>query len=295
MMGCVRGPRLPLVLTACLAVTACGKAPEKRAEVVTGSAAIVATPPAVGPVHMSFAAPGTPSQVPSQRKYVAVSHSYTLSLPVDAVEAAQRHHLELCASLGCEILESRLNRGGPRWVNAHTTLRLPPSAFATFAAGLAAPPAEITSHSEVSEDKTTVVLDLDKRLETKAALRDRLTTLLRETPSKNVGDLLNLEREIAQIQGDIESTTAQREYLRSQTDMVKVDIQYEGVGADAAQPAGVNWQPLKAAAKEFIDILVESLANVMTFTARVLPWTPVVVLAGWLLRLVWRRWRRKAA
>ncbi|EGY00545.1 hypothetical protein AZA_38830 [Nitrospirillum viridazoti Y2] len=291
-MGCVRRPRLPLVLAACLAVTACGKAPEKKAEVVTGSAAIVATPPAAAPVHMSFAAPGTPPQVPGQRKYVAVSHSYILSLPVDAVEAAQRHHLELCASLGCEILESRLNRGGARWVNAHTTLRLPPSAFATFAASLAAPPAEITNHAESSEDKTMAVLDLDKRLETKAALRDRLTTLLRETPSRNVGDLLNLEREIAQIQGDIESATAQRDYLRTQTEMVKVDIQYDGASADTPKPEGVNWQPLKTAAKDFGDILVESLANVMTFTARMLPWAPLVLVAGWLLRLVWRRWRR---
>ncbi|WP_186457376.1 DUF4349 domain-containing protein [Nitrospirillum amazonense] len=231
-----------------------------------------------------------------QRKYVAVSHSYTLRLPADAVEAVQRHHLETCVKLGCEIVESQVNRNGTRGgVNAHTSLRLPPSALPAFTADLTAPPVEVTAHSETSEDKTLAVLDIDKRLETKIALRERLTTLLHQTNTKNVGDLLNVEHTLAQVQGDIESATAQRDYLRTQTEMVKVDIRYEGAQADEPKPNGVDWRPLKSASKDFGDILVESLANVMTFTARVLPWTPVALLAGWMLRLVWRRWRRKAA
>ncbi|MEC4589367.1 DUF4349 domain-containing protein [Nitrospirillum amazonense] len=294
MMGYARRPSLPLVLAACLAAAACGKAPEKK-EMATVARPTGPIPGAKEDFDTSFgmAPQGLDAMKP---KYVAVSHSYTLHLPADAVEAAQRRDLDACAKLGCQILESQLNRNGYRGqINAHTSLRLPPAALAPFTASLAAPPAEIAAHSETSEDKTLAVLDVDKRLETKIALRERLTTLLRETSTKNVGDLLNVEHTLAQVQGDIESATAQRDYLRTQTEMVKVDIRYEGIQPDEPKPNGVDWRPLKAAAKDFADILVDSLANVMTFTARILPWMPLAALAGWLLRLVWRRWRRKAA
>ncbi|MDZ5649067.1 DUF4349 domain-containing protein [Nitrospirillum sp. BR 11828] len=282
---------LPLVMVACLALGACGKEPEKK-EVIRASAPVPGSKENfVVPFGASPPAPQT-----MQGKYVAVSHSYTLRLPADAVEAVQRRHLEICIKLGCEVVESQMNRNGNRaWVTAHTSVRLPPAALASFTADLTAPPVEVTAHSETSEDKTLAVLDVDKRLETKLALRERLTTLLHQTNTKNVSDLLNVEHTLAQVQGDIESATAQRDYLRAQTEMVKIDIRYEGAQPDEPKPDGIDWRPLKNAAKDFIDILVESLANVMTFTARILPWTPVVVLAGWLARLVWRRWRRKAA
>lgn len=288
MMGFARRSSLPIVLATCLAVTACGKTPEKKVEV-----AVRAQAPVPG-AKEDFAISAPVPQM-ATRKYMAVSHSYTLRVPADAVEATQRRHLDACAQLGGEVVESQINRSSSgKWVNAHTSLRLPPAALASFTTSLAAPPAEITGHTETSEDKTLAVLDVDKRLETQIALRDRLTALLRQTASKNVGDLINLEHTLAQVQGDIESATAQRDYLRTQTEMVKVDIRYEGAMPDEPRPDGVDWRPLKAAAKGFSDILVDLLAGVVTFTARMLPWLPVVALAGWIARLVWRR-RRKGA
>lgn len=295
MLGWRDQRRLLLVTAACLALGACGKTAEKK-EMAAVSRPTGPVPGSKEDFVPSFGMASQQGLEAMKRRYVALSHSYTLRLPTEAVEMAQRRDLDACAKLGCEILESQLNRNGFRGqVSAHTSLRLPPAALAPFTAGLAAPPAEIAAHSETSEDKTLAVLDVDKRLETKIALRERLTALLHQTNTKNVGDLLNVEHTLAQVQGDIESATAQRDYLRTQTEMVKVDIRYEGIQPDEPKPNGVDWRPLKTAAKDFCDILVNSLANVMTFTARILPWLPLAALAGWLLRLVWRRWRRRTA
>ncbi|MBB6252380.1 DUF4349 domain-containing protein [Nitrospirillum iridis] len=287
-----RRRRLPLLIAAaCLALAACGKVEEKKEVAARPSAPVPGSKEDF--VAFGMAPEGLQAM---RRKYVAVSQSYTLRLPADAVEAVQRRHLETCAKLGCEVLESQVNRNGARgWINAHTSLRLPPAALAAFTAALTAPPVEVTAHSETSEDKTLAVLDVDKRLESKIALRERLTALLRQTSTKNVGDLLNVEHTLAQVQGDIESATAQRDYLRTQTETVKVDIRYEGAQPDEPKPDGVDWRPLKTAAKDFSGIVVASFAEVLTFTARVLPWAPLVALAGWTLRLVWRRSRGKSA
>jgi hypothetical protein len=63
--------------------------------------------------------------------------------------------------------------------SAILTRKLSSREFATrrypaFAAVIMAPPVEVTTQSERAEDMTVAVLDVDKRLEVKIALRDRL-------------------------------------------------------------------------------------------------------------------------
>ncbi len=72
------------------------------------------------------------------------------------------------------------------------------------------------------------MLDIDKRLEVKTALRDRLSAMLKDPSAKSAADLAAIEKELAQAQGDIEAAIAQRDYLRTITHTVRVDIAYDG-------------------------------------------------------------------
>ncbi|HEY4921306.1 MAG TPA: DUF4349 domain-containing protein [Xanthobacteraceae bacterium] len=246
----------------------------------------VAVPPA--PIIAFDAARAAPANAQTK---LAVTHTFELSMPSDQVEAVQRRHLDECAKLGCTVLTTTLQHGGRGSVYARTSLRISPQGFDAFAKALAAAPARITSHAQTAEDKTIPLLDVEKRLEAKTALRERLEAMLKDPATKSTADLLAIEKELALIQGDIESATAQRDYLRTITDTVRVDISYDGI---VAEVGGVDLGPLKRAASEFGDTVLTSLATLIYVFAALLPWLPVIVLLGWAMRRGVRRWRARA-
>ncbi|WP_157999583.1 DUF4349 domain-containing protein [Nitrospirillum viridazoti] len=227
---------------------------------------------------------------PEQGKYLAITQSYSLSLPASAVEAVQNRHLETCAKLGCLVLESSLDHGYANRITARTSVRISPQEVAALVADLTAPPARVTSHSTATEDMTTTVLDTDKRLESKTALRDRLTALMHGPTHMSVSDLVAAERELANAQGEIESLTAQRDYLRRQTEMVRIDVDYNG---EAAVAGDTDLTPISSALKGFGRTMVRAAASLIATIAGLLPWLPLILLAGWVLRHPLRRLLRR--
>ncbi len=222
-------------------------------------------------------------------KRVALTHSYSLSIPGDAVTAVQQRHIEACLQLGCTVLNSRLDRQNAR-LNASLSVRIAPDRYEAFLKVLMAAPAEVISHAESAEDKAVAYLDVEKRLESKLALRDKLIGLLRDPATKTVADLVAIEKELAQVQGEIEAATAQRDYLRTMTETVRVNVAYEGTGT---RVGGFDLMPINWALKEFKGNLISSVGALISFIAVVIPWLPVIALVTWALRYGIRRWKAR--
>src|SRR5262249_35544912 len=155
---------------------------------------------------------------------------------------------------------------------------------------LGAPRAEGSSHPESADDKPLQIVDTDKRLELKTALRDRLTAMLRDPAPKTTADLVAIEKELAQVQADIEAATAQRDYLRTITDTVRIDINYNG---QAALVAGIDLSPIAEAARGSGRTMVASVAALISFLAAALPWLPLIAFLVWAVRRGLRRWRAR--
>jgi hypothetical protein len=148
------------------------------------------------------------------------------------------------------------------------------------------------SHTQTAEDKTIPLMDLEKRVEGKIALRDRLNAMLKDPNTKATADLLAIEKELSQVQGEIETAIAQRDYLRTITDTVRVDISYSGV---APLTAGVDFNPLQQALSSSGQTIASSAAQLVRFLAASLPWLPLVALLAWGIRRFFRRRRAAAA
>jgi hypothetical protein len=153
----------------------------------------------------------------SADKRLAITHSFTLRLAATEVEPVQQKHLAECARLGCTVLSTNLDRSIESRISARVSIRIAPESYAAFVAIISAPPAEVVTHAESAEDKTAAIIDVDKRLEVKTTLRDRLAAMLKDPAAKSAADLATIEKELAQVQGDIEAIVAQRDYLRSPT------------------------------------------------------------------------------
>jgi hypothetical protein len=183
-------------------------------------------------------------------------------------------------------LNTHIDRLRDGVVRGSISVRIAPDRYQAFAAAVTAPPATLVSHTETADDKTVPLLDIEKRLDAQLALRDRLSQML-QLAGTNVTDLVALEKQLADVQGTIESETAQRDYLRTITDTVKVDVAYNGL-IQQAGPFDVS--PVRASLDNFVRTVIESLGEVIAWIAYALPWLPLVVLAGWIvLRLVPRR------
>src|SRR5258708_1310631 len=233
-----------------------------------------------------------PPQQSGPTRHIAVTRGFILRLPSSEVAAVQQRHLSECAKLGCTVLETRLDRGSEGRISARASVRVAPDHYPAFEAVITAPPAEVTTKSEGDEHRAVAILDVDKRLEVKTALRDRLTAMLKEPGSKSAADLVAIEKELAQAQGDIEAAIAQRNYLRTITETVRVDIVYDG---RPVVVAGYDFSPIKRAADGIGQTLITSVASLIVALAAVVPWLPVIVFVLWGVLWSFRRWRAHRA
>jgi len=107
-----------------------------------------------------------------------------------------------------------------------------------------------------------------------------------------LADLLAWERELARVQGEIESAESILRALSVRAGMIAVAVAYEGA-RDGWLPDGIA--PIEDAVNGGLALSVNSLAEAISFVMVALPWLPIVA-GGWLL-LNWaaRRGRGRTA
>jgi Domain of unknown function (DUF4349) len=237
------------------------------------------------PLTMSTRTMAKAAEPGNADRRIALSHSFVVQLPSSVVEATEQKNLSDCLAAGCTVLSTHIDRLENDVIQGSISIRIGPDHYQAFAAAITAPPAELLSHTETAEDKTVPFLDLEKRLEAQTALRDRLTQMLRQAGT-SIADLVAVEKQLADVQGAIEGETAELNYLRTITDTVQVDVRYNG---QVQQAGPLDVSPIRLALDNFAHTLIDSLGTLILFTATALPWLPLALLAGWVLRLLLRR------
>ena len=169
----------------------------------------------------------------ANERRLAITHRFAIRVPSAETEAIQQKHMAECAKLGCTILSTSIDRSNEGHISARASVRIKPDSYEAFAAVLAAPPAQINMRSQSAEDLAMPIVDAERRLAAKLALRERLTAMLHDQSVKTAGDLITIENELAQVQTDIEAVTAQRDQLPTRTDMVRIEISYVGAAGQS--------------------------------------------------------------
>lgn len=226
---------------------------------------------------------------------LAYSYSMGVSAPKGAVEPMMATHQQQCAAAGpdvCQVLGSSVNSWGEDQVSARLNLRAEPQWLESFRAGIAADAGEaggkLTENTVRAEDLTRYIVDMDARLEAKKTLRDRIKVLL-ETNEGSLSDVLAAERALSDVQGEIDSMTAQLRAARARVSMSTLNISYQ---SDPETSVGL-FKPLMQAFGDFGRTSVESLAEAVRFVARAWPFFIVLIISLAILRGWWRG-RRKA-
>lgn len=151
--------------------------------------------------------------ISQQRKLI---YNGDVNLLVNDLEETEQKIAAWVESYGGYITNSSINNN-----NMNVTARIPAKFFDQAMEGTA----EFgkTEHRSVyTEDVTDQFYDLSTRLETRKILRERLQTYLKEAAS--VKDMISIEKELNNVQSDIESMEGQFKRLNNRIDFATITI-----------------------------------------------------------------------
>lgn len=229
------------------------------------------------------------------QRFLAVRQELNVEVPPEQLADAWGKVRELCGTLQCELLSSSLLRETPQQPgNAMLEMRVAPADVDRLLGGLAGV-AKVVSQNTTSEDKTAEVIDVEARIRNRIEFRDSLRLMLRDTVTKRtMADLLAIQRTLSDTQAELDAIATQRKVLEQQTSKQHIQVQF--TPARTLVQGGRSYNPMMRALREAGSVLAESVGVLITFLAAVLPWLLLVGLPlAWLVRLLWRRRRVKAA
>lgn len=279
------------VAAAALTLAACGA--ERRAYESAPMAPVEAMKRAAAPAEEASGG-AAPDAVAAQ--YIAYTHSIGMRLPLRAVEPTLQGHVDACNAAGptvCIVINSNLYTYSEEQTSGYLNLRATPAWIETFLSGVEAEAkaarGEISNRQTSAEDLTVSIIDTDARVQALETLRGRLQQLLADRPG-NLGEILETERELARVNGEIDSLKSTLAALRQRVDMSQLSVSYE-TKPDAITQGGSS---IGRAFSEFFANLAQATAAVITAFAFGLPWLLLIGALLWIwLRLIWPRIRRK--
>lgn len=225
--------------------------------------------------------------------YLAYAYQVTFELPANHVSDVVSAHVQACQAAGprlCQLVGSGVSGDPQSYMQGTVSIRAEPTWLRTFMGSLDrqadAAGGRITGRNVSSEDLTRQIVDTEAHLRAQTALRDRLQRLLESRPGR-LSDLLDVERELARVQGEIDATQSNLAVMRTRVSMSELTLTYQSaprsVGSD-------TFKPLRDAFAGFIGIVVVGFAAIITIIAGLIPFAVVVIPIVWLI-LVWRRRR----
>jgi hypothetical protein len=185
--------------------------------------------------------------------------------------------------------------GGTGGAQPHISMsiRVPASQFARTMDRLADMAIDVTNRNESAQDVTEEYVDLEARLESLEAARQRLLEIMEE--SRSTKDLLEAEQQLTQREAEIESIKGRMKYLSQSALLSSIWIELEP--HILSQPVDDTWRPAETV-RRAVQALLSGLRGfaefLIFFAIAILPWLLLILLVvGVLVWFVRRRSRSK--
>lgn len=288
----------PLLLTLLLLG---GCKPRADVQHYADQAAKVSAPAGVSESAVGAGDPASPSSPPptarpaqlSTTPQLAYSYSYTLKLPAGHVHSLAQQHQAACAAAGpqlCQLIAASEDSQGRDVATAHLELRATPAWLASFRAGLDGQAkgagGQVASSKTETEDLSRSIVDTQATIRAQTTLRDRLQQLVAERTGK-LSDVLDAERELARVQGEIDAAQSELAVMQARVDMSMLTLDYQAIGV--AAPDGVA-SPLQNAANSFFGNMMMVFAAILSLVSVLLP---IALVSAPIVWIAWRLSRRR--
>ncbi|MAV35581.1 MAG: hypothetical protein CMJ59_08985 [Planctomycetaceae bacterium] len=196
---------------------------------------------------------------------------------------------QLIEKHGGHTADLSIDRNQGRARSGHWKARIPVKNYRIFLGALTE--LGVPEHfRETTEDVTAQYVDLDARIRNKKRLEERILQLLERSAGK-INELIEVERELGRVRGEIERMDSMFRSLQSRIKMTTVTIDVrEERDYEPPQAPSFGSRIGKAWTSSILAISVAA-KNLLVGLVAVIPWLILAIPAGLLLRMIWRRWR----
>ncbi len=235
---------------------------------------------------------GAVNQVPStlERKII---YTGEVGLQVESVEAFADDLTVLIAEFEGYLASSYLEGSTATSRSGTWTVRIPSERFQAFLValnGLGEPIRVRTDSQDVSEE----FYDLRARLKNKEIEEERFQGYLANPDITKVKDILEIERELSRVRGEIEQMQGRLNRLSDLTSLSTITIQVNQISeAPALELPGFGTRVGRTFMASVEDLVELGESIVLGFAAAV-PWIPVILASLGVLWWAFRRLTRRA-
>lgn len=207
-----------------------------------------------------------------------------LSLQVDSARDAEASLRALVAQLGGYVVKVETS-GTDEDMSSRVTFRVPADRFDQALSGVQGLAKKVLARTVGGDDVTEEFVDLEARLKSLEASRDRMQVLLER--ANTVEDALKVNQALSDLQGQIEQIKGRKQYLQQSAALSTISVSLSPVPAIAPIVAEEGWQPLSVA-RDALRGLVSFGQDLATLAIVLLVWAPVWLPIGllglWLTR-----------
>ncbi|MFC6786234.1 DUF4349 domain-containing protein [Halobaculum halobium] len=217
----------------------------------------------------------------------------TVELRVDDYDAARTTLTEMTRERGGYVGSSRTEvrgEGNETWTTGQLVLRVPSGNY-SGAMDAINETGEVRSVDESTQDVTSQIVDLEARLESLRAERDRLRELYEQ--ANDTEDVLAVQRELSDVQTEIERTEARLQSLERRVAYSTITVELREPRPDYEPPERTAWYetPLTEAFLESVNGVIVLGRGAVVLTAYALPYLLVLAVPAVGLALGYRRAR----
>ncbi len=210
----------------------------------------------------------------------------SLVAEVESVEQAEAQLRALVTRLGGYILSARTTGSDDRTI-AYITFRIPAESFERAMADAEGLAKRIISRQIDGEDVTEQYVDLQSRLRSLEATRERLYTLLER--ASTVDETLRVSQAIDGVQAQIEQIQGRMKYLEQNTSFSTVTVELRPL--PVVTETEPSWNPGRVINEQF-TLLLAFLRGVIELLLIIGVWSPIWIIPALIVVWLSRGWKR---
>ena len=205
------------------------------------------------------------SIIPGVRKLIQRAE---LTLEVKSSQETALKIAELVTAAGGFIIDSQIQKSFGDNYSGKTVFKIAPGSFNGTLEKIKSL-GRVDIDRVTGEDVTEEYVDLSARLKNSQAVQERLINIL-QVKSKDVKDILEVEREIARVGGDIERLEGRMKYLDNLATLATVTVSYNE--ARPIAPATLNViNKFKQTLHTSLEVALNVFTNIIIFIAFLIP------------------------
>lgn len=166
------------------------------------------------------------------------------------------------------------------------TIRVPAAKFDEAIGEIRASGSRVIEETVKGQDVTEEFIDIEARIKTQRALEEQFIEIMKRATT--VADALNVQRELAEVRGEIEKVEGRKRFLENQSSLSTIKIQLQTPTSLSANPSGFFYELKEALSTGFNAALQIVLFLITTFIV-ILPFMLFVFLPIYLIVKYLRR------